>query len=88
LHKMLVAQLRGAMREKQGKDVAQAAVLVAVLAEDAPDTLEEAYGGLPRRARLVAREGARRVLGRLEAAGDEQGADVLRVALGVRAGRR
>jgi hypothetical protein len=76
-HKMLVSQLRVATREKQGKDLEQASVLVAVLAEDAPDALREAHRGLPRGTRTKAREGGRRVLSRLEDTGHEKAAKLL-----------
>ncbi|HSO31140.1 MAG TPA: GSU2403 family nucleotidyltransferase fold protein [Labilithrix sp.] len=66
-HKMLVSQLRGATNEKRSKDLEQASVLFAVLAEDAPDALEEALAAVPRAARTQTLAGAGHVLRRLEA---------------------
>jgi hypothetical protein len=65
-HKMLVSQLRGSTREKS-KDIEQASVLFAVLAEDAPDALTDALAAVPRTARTQTRAGATQVLRRLEA---------------------
>jgi hypothetical protein len=47
-HKLAISQLRAATNEKRGKDLAQGSVLVAVLAEDAPDALTDAFRDLPR----------------------------------------
>lgn len=68
-HKMLVSQLRSETSDKRAKDISQAAVLIAVLAEDAPDTLVEAWGALPKRSRAKAR-GALRMLREVLASGD------------------
>lgn len=46
--KMLVSQVRGETLDKRTKHIEQAAVLVAVLAEDAPDSLTEAFDVVPR----------------------------------------
>ena len=51
LHKVLVAELRGATRDKRSKDLQQAGVLIAVLLEEAPGALEDAWRDLPRGAR-------------------------------------
>jgi hypothetical protein len=77
-HKMLVSQLRGETREKRGKDLEQAAVLVAVLAEDEVDALGAAFEGLPRSARAAARAGAMRVVELLEKGGHARGVEVVR----------
>jgi hypothetical protein len=77
-HKVLVSQLRGATSDKRGKDVAQAAVLLAVLAEDAPDALEAAFGELPRAARGKTRSGLKPVVGLLERAGHERATEALK----------
>ncbi len=50
-HKMLVSQLRRATSEKKNKDLDQAAVLFAVLAEDAPESLREALDAVPKATR-------------------------------------
>jgi hypothetical protein len=77
-HKMLVSQLRGATSEKRAKDVVQAATLVAVLAEDAPDDLALAHAALPRGTRKRAAAGARQVIESLSASGCERAVEVLR----------
>jgi len=64
-HKMLVSQIRHDTSEKAPKDVEQAATLVAILAESAPEGLAEAFAEIPRSARGKTRRGARRVLARL-----------------------
>lgn len=68
-HKMLVSELRHDTSEKRSKDVEQATVIVATLAQQAPESLEEAFRALPRAAKSKAERGARRVLARLDAAG-------------------
>lgn len=68
-HKMLVAGLRGSTRDKRGKDLQQAATLVAVLAEDDAGALREAFEELPRGTRSKVREGAAQVAKLLEAGG-------------------
>lgn len=83
-HKVLVSQLRETTSEKRSKDVSQAAVLVSVLAEDAPDALFEAADDMPRGARSETRRGADRVRSALEAAGDERALDVLSEAMSTR----
>ncbi len=74
---MLVAQLRGATREKRGKDTSQAAALLAVLAQDAPDGLERAFAALPRGSKAHTRAAARQVLMLLEASGESLAAEFL-----------
>jgi hypothetical protein len=80
-HKMLVSELRGSADEKRPKDVLQAAVLVAVLAEDAPDDLRQAADDLPRGAKTRARRGAARVRATLGRAGHERALEALATAL-------
>jgi hypothetical protein len=77
-HRVLVSQLRGVTREKRGKDLEQAAVLFAVLAEDAPDSIETAFVRLPRGARGPIGRGLASVLARLEAEGHGHAVEVLR----------
>jgi hypothetical protein len=77
-HKMLVSQLRGATREKRGKDTSQAAVLFAVLAEEAPDALERAFAALPRGSKTKARMAATAVLTLLETADHARATEMLR----------
>jgi hypothetical protein len=81
-HKVLVSQLRGETRDKRGKDLEQAAVLAAVLAEDEPDALGEAFAALPRSARSATRAGAERVVAMLEKGGHTRGAEVVRGIVG------
>lgn len=64
-HKMLVSQSRHQTSEKAGKDVEQAATLVAILADSAPEELEDAFAAVPRAAREKTRRGARAVRARL-----------------------
>jgi hypothetical protein len=77
-HKMLLSQLRAESRDKQGKDLRQAAVIFAALAEDAPDALADAFAALPRGARGRTRRGAAYVMSLLEANGHPRAAGVLR----------
>lgn len=77
-HKALVSQLRSETVDKGRKDTAQAAVLFAVLAEDAPDALDEAFAELPRGTRSKALRGAVSVVAQLEAAGHERAAELVR----------
>jgi hypothetical protein len=81
-HKVLVSQLRGATRDKQRKDLGQAAVLLAVLAEDAPDALVDAFAALPRGTKGKTRDGGKVVVAQMDAAGDARGADVVKGVLG------
>jgi hypothetical protein len=81
-HKVLVSQLRGETRDKRGKDLEQAAVLLAVLAEDEPEVLGEAFAALPRSARSATRAGAGRVAAMLEKGGHARGAEVVRGIVG------
>jgi hypothetical protein len=78
LHKMLVSRLRRIDSDKRQKDVAQAAVLFAALAERDPSSLRDAYRALPRGVRGKTREGAAPVARALEAEGAEQALDLLR----------
>ncbi len=80
-HKMLVSELRDRLSDKKPKDVAQAAVLVAVLAEREPGSLEDAWAALPRSARKATKVAAARVVERLEQAGHARGVDLLRELL-------
>jgi hypothetical protein len=51
LHKLMVSQLRMTRDAKADRDLAQAAVLLAVLAERHPGAIEDAAAALPRSAR-------------------------------------
>jgi hypothetical protein len=76
-HKMLVSELRGSTREKQGKDRQQASVIFAALAEDAPDALAQAFEQIPRGGKSKARRAAKIVLELLNKANHERAANVL-----------
>lgn len=80
-HKLLVSQIRHETSEKAGKDVEQAATLVAILAEASPESLEAALAAVPRDARAKTKQGARRALARLEETSHEQAASLLRELL-------
>lgn len=80
-HKMLVSQIRHETSEKASTDIEQAATLVAILAEVAPESVGSAFADVARAARAKTRQGARRVLARLEATRHEQAAEVLLDAL-------
>jgi hypothetical protein len=77
LHKMLVSQLRAATSEKRMKDIEQAAVLVAILTEQAPAALAEAFADVPRSAVEKTRRGAAQVIARLRDADHERAATLL-----------
>ena len=76
-HKMLVSQLRTASNEKRAKDIQQAAVIFAALAEDAPDALRDAFEELPASAKSKTITGARQTLRLLNASPHEQAAEFL-----------
>ena len=77
-HKVLLAQMRGATSDKSGKDRAQAAVLLAVLAEDAPDAMEADFGELPRDTKSKTRCAAKPVIELLERAGHRRAAEIVK----------
>ena len=68
--------------DKKTKDVDQATVLFAILAEREPGALEEAMKALPRAARRMTISAAKIVLARLDEAGHERAAALLRDLLG------
>ncbi len=76
-HKMVVSQERATTSDKRAKDVLQASVVFAFLAEDAPEPLEGAFRALPSSARTRARAGAVRVRAQLEAASHERAVELL-----------
>lgn len=77
LHKMLVSQLRTVTCDKRAKDIEHASVLVAILAEQAPAALTEAFAAVPRSAIDKTRRGAEQVLARLRGANHERAAALL-----------
>jgi hypothetical protein len=79
-HKVRVAQLRS-MIDKRRKDMSQAAVLLAVLAEDAPDTLTEAFDTLSATGKSRTRSAAKPVIEMLQNAGHARAAEVVANAL-------
>jgi hypothetical protein len=74
-HKMLVSQLRTSTSDKRTKDVHQAAVIFAVLAEKEPDALEEGWSAT--RHKTKTRAGALKVRALLSAEGHERAVDLL-----------
>jgi hypothetical protein len=76
-HKALLAQMRSATSDKRGKDRAQAAVLLAVLAEDAPDALETALVELPRGIKGRTRSAASAIVDLLRSGGHERAAAIV-----------
>lgn len=76
-HKMLVSTLRRHESHKRGKDLAQAAVLVAVLAEREPGALETAFASIPRSVRRNVRTAASEVLTDVTRHGHQQAVDLL-----------
>ena len=80
-HKMLVSELRGATREKRGKDLQQAAVIFSVLAEDAPTALAKAFNEIPRGGKSKVRIAAKSVLELLNKANHERAAELLETFL-------
>lgn len=81
LHKMLVSQLRAATSDKRAKDIEQASVLVAILAEQAPTALAEAFADVPRSAIEKTRRGAAQVIARLCGADHGRAAALLEAAV-------
>jgi hypothetical protein len=76
-HKALVSQARGATSDKKNKDVLQACVLFAVLAEEATDSLLEAFGELPRTAAKLVRRSTAAMHARLDAGGHVRATELL-----------
>lgn len=76
-HKMLVSQIRDATSDKAPKDLEQAATLVAILAESAPESLAAAFRAVPRGAREKTLQGAKRVLARLKATKHVEAAELI-----------
>lgn len=76
-HKMLVSRIRHETSEKAPKDLEQAATLVAILAEAAPESLVSAFAAVPRGARAKTKEGARLVLARLKSTTHQEASGLL-----------
>lgn len=76
-HKAMVSQVRGVNSEKKNKDVLQASALFAVLAEEASDSLAEAFRELPRRAAKLVRRSTIGMRARLEAGGHVRATELL-----------
>lgn len=77
-HKMLSSELRGETRDKRTKDLAQAAVMFAVLAEDAEGGLRDAFTALPRGTRAKVRAAAKRVAALLDGERHDRAAELLK----------
>lgn len=67
LHKLLVSRLRRSGSEKSGKDLRQAAVLIAAVGESFPGAIAEAYGRTPLSARGHIRKSIESIRESLEA---------------------
>lgn len=80
-HKMLISELRARTSDKRLKDLEQAAVLFAVLAEREPSALGDAFRDLPSSVRRKTKTAARTVLARLEATRHERAHETLRELL-------
>ena len=76
-HKAIVSQARGATSEKKNKDVLQACVLFAVLAEEASESLVEAFLELPGRVAKLVRRSTAAMRARLEAGGHARATELL-----------
>lgn len=76
-HKMLVSELRNRESDKKTKDLEQAAVLVAVLADAEPGALEDAFRALPRKTKNAVSLGAAKVRSMLAARGHTRAAELL-----------
>jgi hypothetical protein len=80
LHKLYSSQSRGADRAKVGKDLDQAATLAAVLEDDTPGTLQDAFRRMPAAGREKAKRGALAALKRLAGAHPQTGEALHRIA--------
>lgn len=76
-HKLLVSRSRTSTSEKRAKDVDQAAVIFAALAEDAPDTLAAALAEMSRRAREGALSAGEQLRARLDKDGHRRAVELL-----------
>lgn len=76
-HKMLVAQSRTTTSDKKDKDLTQATVLVAALAEREPGALADAFAAVPPAHRTKLRRGAALVQTKLEHAKASRAAELL-----------
>lgn len=81
-HKTMISQLRSDVSDKGRKDLDQAAVLVAVLAEDSPDILLDGYGALSTGARKLVGRGAAELEKRLTSGGHAAAVELVRDAVG------
>jgi hypothetical protein len=77
-HKVLLSQTPGSTRDRREEASAQAAVLMAVLAEDAPGALKAGFDELPRQVKRTTRNAVTQVLEVLERTGYERAAGLLR----------
>jgi hypothetical protein len=66
LHKLLSSQSRTTHRDKAGKDLEQAATLAAVLEEEMPDSLSQAFRRMPAAAKASVKRGARAAANKLK----------------------
>jgi hypothetical protein len=80
-NKIVVSELRAGAAEKRRKDISQAAVLFAVLSEEAPDALRAAFEALPRAARAKTRVATKNVALALERAASTKALEAMNAFL-------
>jgi hypothetical protein len=80
-NKVVVSELRTGAAEKRRKDISQAAVLFAVLSEEAPDALRAAFEALPRAARAKTRAAKPHVVAALERASQTKALETMHAFL-------
>jgi len=81
-HKVMVSQLRAATLDKRNKDMAQAAVLLAVLVQDSLASLRDAFSQLPPKAKALVRRGVAPVVRLLEDAGQDRAVEEVSAIVG------
>jgi hypothetical protein len=67
--------------ENRTKEILQATVLFAVLAEEAPDALASSFEAVPRTARTKTQAGAKLVLAQLAARGHDRAVETMNALL-------
>jgi hypothetical protein len=76
-HKVRLSQMPGRPIDKRRKDAAQAAVLLGVLAEDAPDALGESFGTLSPTGKSKTRSAVKYIIEQLRADGHARAAEIV-----------
>jgi len=83
-HKAITSELRADTSDKKQKDLDQAAVLIAILSEDAPESLLDAHAALSASSRSKVTRAADGLLARLSVAGHERAVELVREVVGTR----